>query len=459
MNKLIPVLSIIFLSSCASVTHLSETEANISTMEASIPSGWLLDLPDDASRVSNWQDLYEDPILDQYLAQALIENFDLRIARMRLKESASNLKRSSSLLKPRINASTSASGVAVVGSLENIFDSYGAGLSGSWDPDIFGQNKAGVDQSRANLAAQEALTEGTRQSVLAQTARAYIRAVEAELQVKLAKTNLDFLTESRRISEARYRVGDTAKGDFSFAEANYQNALAGFENTKQAARAAKRSLSVLIGDYPVGNLPLADDLGLPNLLPPRDLPARVLERRPDIVAARANVVGRAANLRSNQLSDWPSLSLTGGLNSGSRFEDLFDPAEYIARLGAAFVDNIFDGGSNDAVIEGARASLDGSLLSYEATLREAMREISNAYDRADNLRRTLINLQAASDAANEALRLESIQYDLGESSLLDVLQVQTRVNSIDATLIRTKAALLETTITAYQAIGGFTAAN
>lgn len=85
--------------------------------------------------------------------------------------------------------------------------------------------------------------------------------------------------------------------------------------------------------------------------------------------------------------------------------------------------------------------------------------VGDAYDRADNLRRTLINLPAASDAANEALRLESIQYDLGESSLLDVLQVQTRVNSIDATLIRSKAALLETTITAYQAIGGFTEAN
>jgi NodT family efflux transporter outer membrane factor (OMF) lipoprotein len=418
-----------------------------------------LDLPDDASQVSNWQELYEDPILDRYLAKALSDNFDLRIARTRLRESVASLQRSSSLLKPRINASTSASGVAVVGTLDEIFDSYGIGSSGSWDPDIFGQTKAGIDQSRANLAAQEALTEGTRQSILAQTARAYIRVVEAELQVQLAKTNLDFLTESRRISEARYRVGDTAKGDFSFAEANYQNALAGFENTKQAARAAKRALSVLLGDYPVDTLELAVDLGLPKLLPPRGLPSRVLERRPDIVAARANVVGRAASLRSNQLNDWPSLSLTGSLNSASRFEDLFDPADYIARLGAVLVGNILDGGSNQAAIEGARASLDGSLLSYEAVLRDAMREISDAYDRADNLRRTLVNLQAASDAANEALRLESIQYDLGESSLLDVLQVQTRVNSIDATLIRTKAALLETTITAYQAIGGFTVAN
>lgn len=459
MNKIIPILSMLILTSCASVTPSSQTQSRIANAENGIPNTWLLDLPDDASQVSNWQDVYEDPVLERYLAKALIENFDLRIARTRLQESTSNLKRASSFIKPRISASTSASGVAVVGSLDDIFDSYGVGISGSWDPDIFGKVKADIDQSQAALAVQQALTEGTRQSILTQTARAYVRAVEAELQVDLAKTNLDFLTESRRISEARYRVGDTAKGDFSFAEANYQNALAGFENTKQAARAAKRALSVLIGDFPVDTLELANDLGAPNFLPPRELPARILERRPDIVAARANVSARAASLRSAQLSDWPSVSVTGSLNSGSRFEDLFDPADYIARLGAALAGNIFDGGRNDATIESARAALDGSFYSYEASLRDAMREISDAYDRADNLRRTLINLQAASDAANEALRLESVQYDLGESSLLDVLQVQTRVNSIDATLIRTKAAFLETTILAYQAIGGFTGSN
>lgn len=459
MNKAVMIASMILLTSCASVTPQTELQAQLTAAEASIPAGWLLDLPDDASQVTGWKDIYQDTVLERYLDKALEDNFDLRIARTRLEESAANLKRSSSLLKPRISASTSISGVTLIGSLDDILDSYGAGISGNWDPDIFGQNKSIIDQSRAALAVQDALTDVTRQSILAQTARAYVRSVEAELQVKLAKTNLDFLTESRRISEARYRVGDTAKGDFSFAEANYQNALAGFENTKQASRAAKRALSVLIGDYPVDILELANDLGSPNYLPPRDLPARVLERRPDIVAARANVAGRVASLRTAQLSDWPSISLTGGLNSGSRFEDLFDPAEYIARLGADLAGNIFDGGRNDADIAVAKASLDGALLNYENTLRGAMREISDAYDRADNLRRTLINLQAASDAANEALRLESIQYDLGESSLLDVLQVQTRVNSIDATLIRTKAALLETTITAYQAIGGFSAGN
>ena len=459
MNKFFSHITVFMLSAstltaCAHVTQMSETQSNIEAAQTDIPTSWLLPLPDDLSQVSIWREIYDDPLLGGYLETALTQNYDLRIARTRLAQSAASLDRAAALLRPRINASTSASGVALIGSLDNITDSYGIGLSGSWDPDIFGQNRAAIAQSRADLAVQEALTEGTRQSILAQTARAYIRAVESDLQVKLAKTNLDFLTESRRISEARYRVGDTAKGDFSFAEANYQSALARFENTKQSARAAKRALSILLGDYPRQDITLADDIGTPKLLPPRDLPARILQRRPDISAARSRVVSRAAALRGSQLADWPSLSLSGGLSSSSRFENLFNPADYIARLGASLAGNLFDGGRQAATISGAKSALEGSLLSYEAALRSAMAEISDNYDRADNLRRTLVNLQAASDAANEALRLESIQYDLGESSLLDVLQVQTRVNSIDATLIRTKAALLETTISAYQSIGG-----
>jgi outer membrane protein TolC len=358
-------------------------------------------------------------------------------------------------LKPSLNAGASASGTALFNDIDTPFDSYGLDLSGRWDPDIFGQTQAGVDGSRANLRAQEALAADTRQAVLGATGRSYVRAVEAALQVNLAKTNLDFLAESRRISEARYRLGDTAKGDFSFAEANYQSALASYENTVQAARAARRALSIILGDYPDEDIELATELREPNALPARGLPASVLERRPDIIAARAQLAGQVASLQGAKLDRWPSLGISGSLSSGSNFIDLFDPSDFIARLGASLAQVIFDGGAIEAGIDSAQAGLDISLLSYEQRLRSAMNEISNAYDRADTLRRTLVNLEASSEAANEALRLESIQFDLGESSLLDVLQVQTRVNSIDASLIRTKADLLETVLTANEAVAGF----
>ncbi|HHL42818.1 MAG TPA: TolC family protein, partial [Hellea balneolensis] len=284
-------------------------------------------------------------------------------------------------------------------------------------------------------------------------------AVEAEMQVSLAKTNLDFLRESRRISEARYRLGDTAKGAYAFAEANYQSALAAYENTRQAARQAKRALSILLGDFPVNDLKLSNTLKTPRPLPMRNLPAQVLERRPDIVAARAQIARQFARLQSAERAYWPDISISGGLSSSGGISDVFDPAQYIARLSTSLAQTIFDGGAISADIDASKAALEQSILSYESRLRKAMGDITNAFDREQTLRRTLVNLEASSRAANEALRLESIQYDLGESALLDVLQVQTRVNAIDASLIRTRAALIETLITANESIAGFLPEN
>ena len=440
------------LSACAS---LSPAKTEMPTAATDVPASWLLELPTDGNQPVDWADLYDDPILLRYLTVADAQNFDIRTAQKRVIGAEAELRRASSRLKPTLDAGGSASATALFSDIDDPFDSYGLDVSGRWNPDIFGQTRAAIDNSRANLRAQEALAADTRQAVLGATGRAYVRAVEAALQVDLAKTNLDFLAESRRISEARYRLGDTAKGDFSFAEANYQSALASYESTVQSARAARRALSIILGDYPDEDIELATELREPSALPPRDIPASMLARRPDIVAARAQLAGRVASLQGAKLERWPSLSFSGSLSSGSDFTDLFDPSDFVARLGASIAQNIFSGGAIRAGVDSAQANLDISLLTYEQRLRSAMNDISNAYDRAETLRRTLVNLESSSEAANEALRLESIQFDLGESSLLDVLQVQTRVNSIDASLIRTKADLLESVLTANEAVAGF----
>lgn len=454
-----PFRNILLTGVCFSVAgcaSFSATETKMDRLNESVPAEWLLPLPSDNGPSSSWVELYGDPILQNYLSLAAEQNYDIRIAQTRVRRAEAELDRAKARLIPSVDLTASASGSALLSDIEDPFDSYGLTLSGRWDPDIFGQTRTFIDGSRAALLTQEALVADTRQAVLASTARAYILAVEAKLQVELAKTNLDFLSESRRISESRYRLGDTAKGDFSFAEANYQSALASYESTVQAARSSRRALSILLGDYPDETLRLAEDLSEPTGLPSRSLPATLLQRRPDIIAARAQLAGQVASLKGAKLAWWPSIGISGSLSSASRFSDLFDPGDYIARLGASLSQVLFDGGAITAGIESARADLDGSLLSYEQRLRRATGEITDAYDRADTLRRVLINLEASSEAANEALRLASVQFDLGESSLLDVLQVQSRVNNIDASLIRTKADLIETVIIANDAVGGFT---
>lgn len=457
MNRLywIFAVAVIGMSACASLPSNHSVDEVVAASERDIPSAWLLDINPDATSAQNWAAIYDDPLLLSYLARAKSENYDTRIARQRVIAAEASLKRAKTGLIPRFDGSLSVNGASTLADLEDASDAYSLGISGRWDPDLFGQTRTRIDQSRAALKIQEALAADTAQTVMASTARAYIRAVEAELLVDLARVNLEFLTESRRISEARYRLGDTSKGDFSFAEANYQSALASYENTLQSARESRRALSVLLGGFPAEDIALGSELLSVDAFPARTQPATVLENRSDVIAARAQVASRVLALKSAELQRWPNVSISGSIFGGSDIEDLFDPADYAGRLAASLSQLLFDGGAVDSDVARARAELDQSILAYEARLRSAVNEITSTFDRADTLQRTLANLEAASIAANEALRLESIQYDLGESSLLDVLQVQTRVNSIDRSLIRTNASLVEALISAHDAVGGF----
>ncbi|HHL42561.1 MAG TPA: TolC family protein, partial [Hellea balneolensis] len=212
----------IFLCACASNIPKNLALEKITHADQQIPDGWLLPVKEKTSDPAEWAQIYDDPILVAYLRRAKKVNFDIRIAQSRVEQAEADLKRARSLFKPRADVSVTASGASPVKDLGNIADAYTVGMNGRWSPDVFGKTRLVAEQSRAALAAQKALSADIAQAVLASTARAYIRAVEAEMQVSLAKTNLDFLRESRRISEARYRLGDTAKGAYAFAEANYQ---------------------------------------------------------------------------------------------------------------------------------------------------------------------------------------------------------------------------------------------
>ena len=155
------------LTGCASLTP---PQASVPQTGADIPAGWLLDLPSDAGANLGWAALYDDPLMLDYLRQAETENFDIRTAQTRIAGAEADLRRAAAQLKPRFDASASATGSALLSEIDDPFDSYGLGISGRWDPDIFGQTQTIIDGSRANLRVQEALAEDTRQAVLAATA-------------------------------------------------------------------------------------------------------------------------------------------------------------------------------------------------------------------------------------------------------------------------------------------------
>ncbi|MEO9969780.1 MAG: TolC family protein [Hyphomonadaceae bacterium] len=448
------IISGLALSACAQVDR-EGLNARINTVTTDVPDSWQVGGTPKAVRSENWIMLFEDPLLADYLARAEIANFDIRQARINIAGSQQAVLQARSSLLPNVNASTGAGVSGVLESLSNVNDSSNASLSFFWDPDIFGVRRAGVRQSQASLRAQQAVAFNIRQQVLANVAQLYVAIIQSELQLELARTNLGFLEDRFRISEAQFKSGAIGGDELAFAETNFQSSLAGFRIQELATRQTRRALSLLLGDFGEDDLAVADILPVPILLPEQGVPASALERRPDVQLAWAQIEIAIAGYEISVADDWPTLNFSGSIGGGGPdIGDIFEPSTYLASLAANIAGNVFDGGLNKAQRESARLNTEGALLNYEQVIRGAKAEIEDIYDQDQVSKSSLEALQDASTAGNEALRLEQIRFDLGESDLLSVLQVQQTVNGVNAARINAEANLLSNQIEAYLATGG-----
>lgn len=444
----------IIVSACAQIDRAA-IDSRIKRVEHDIAAEWQVVGIPKTVRSKNWQSLFEDQLLAEFLAEAELENFDIRQAITNLTSARRSINEARSALLPKVDVSVGVSGAALLQNLETINDRSDSSLSLLWDPDLFGSNRANLRQAKASFRAQQAVSSDVRQQVLASVARLYVIIVQAELQLELASSNLGFLRDRFRISQAQFEVGSIGRDDLAFAETNFQSSLASFQNQELATRQTRRALSVLLGGFGEADLVVAEKLPQAIDLPQNGIPAVTLQQRPDVQLAWAQIEVAIASYEVTVADDWPTLSLSGTLGGGGLdIGDIFEPSNYLASLASNIAGNIFDGGMNKAQRDIAKLNLESALLNYEEVLREAKAEIENLYDQDAVSKGSLAALRDASSAGNLALRMEQIRFELGDSDLLSVLQVQQTVNSVNAARIDAEASLLLNQIDAYLATGG-----
>jgi NodT family efflux transporter outer membrane factor (OMF) lipoprotein len=446
------LLGLTALSACQSAV-LSDYDSEITTRDAEVPQDWQI-----ASRTAiepqSWRTLFDDPLLADYLDQAETLNLDLQQAEARMRQAEASLRQSRTLLGPTVSANFSLSGFSDLAESSNPRDAGSASVNASWDPDLFGINRATVRQANSRFDLQRANTERLRRIILSQTARAYFQIIEADLQIELAQENLSFLDETKRVSKARFEAGDIARSDLALAELEFENAVAGLRNQEFAARSARRALSILIGGFGSDGLTVADRMPSAREIGIHPVPADLLSARYDILAARAAISIELEGLTIAQRANWPGLQLSGRVgSSGAEISDLFDPDFYVASLTTSVAATLFDSGRNRGEIDAAKARLDTAIAAYAQTIRTAVVDVNDAFDQYATSVAALEALERARISAEEALALEQIKLDLGETILLDVLTVQRRVNAVRGARISTERRLLDAQVSAYLSLG------
>ena len=451
-------ISVFSLSACATFDFDigPSGEASISKETAAInaPASWVFGPQTDGDIADDWGAVLIDPRLNELINQALANSPSLRSSAENVIRAEALLKQSRSNLVPSLSADFSP---GLSGALEgnNLSDSYFGGLSASWEADLWGGIKAGILASGYDLASTRAAFGSARQALIAAVARSYILAIEADLQIDLSAQTLRAQEETLRIVNARYELGAASRREVVLAESDVAGARDNLVVAKSAKTDAIQALQILLGDYPSGELAVAPDF--PRFVETLNTgtPEALLRRRPDILSAEYDVLSAFQSTRAVKSDTWPSLTLSGGIDTGStNIIDLLDPVSVAYSLGARLADVLFDGGLSEGRIEAASSSQRQALANYGQTALDAYFDVESSLNTINILGERRIFVQESADSARETLALAEIQYKEGAIDLLDVLTFRQRSFQADRTQITLQRQIIEARIALYLALGG-----
>jgi len=330
-----------------------------------------------------------------------------------------------------------------------------AGLQVSWELDLWGRIRAGRSAATASAQAAEADYRHAQQSVAAAVARAYFLGVEARLQQAAAADIVTALTQTIDIVTAQYREGLASAQDLALARSDLAAARERLAAVEGGGRDAIRALELLLGRYPAADLEVPDTMPSPPPLPPAGLPAGLLERRPDLIAAERRVAAATDSLHEARVARLPAVSLTAtGGGASNALVDLLNPANLAWQATSQLLAPLFDGGARQARAEAAVATLDQAVAAYAQAALSAFAEVEEALDRGAVLAAREASLTTALREAEEALRLAELRLREGEIALLDVLTVRQRVISARTNLLTLQRERLTQYVNLNLALGG-----
>lgn len=424
------------------------------TLDVDVPDEWQVpaggDIDDEGM---GWLDAFGDPTLTSLVAEAQANNRDLQVASGGVDRTWALAEQAGAALLPSV--------AATAGATETDASEGGgttgltAGLQVSWELDLWGRMRAARSAAATSAQASEADYRHAQQSVAAAVARAYFLGVEARLQQTAAADIVRALAQTIDIVTAQYREGLASAQDLALARSDLASARERLAAVEGGGRDAIRALELLVGRYPAADLEVPDTLPSPPPLPPAGLPAGLLERRPDLVAAERRVAAATDSLHEARVARLPAVSLTAtGGGASNALANLLNPANLAWQATSQLLAPLFDGGVGQARVEVATAAREQAVAAYAQAALTAFAEVEQTLDHGTVLAIREASLVTALQEAEEALRLAELRLREGEIALLDVLTVRRRVIGARTSLLTLQRERLTQYVNLNLALGG-----
>ncbi len=461
---LLSVLALGCVSAPSGEPDLGVTVPTEWTATAATPTG-----QDSTTDASPWWTRFGDTHLDSLVDQALERNRDLSAAAARVDAAAAQARIAGADLYPRIGAGVNATrgknnfiGLPIPGRDEDVLSvtsqSFGTSLNLSWEVDLWGRLRAQKSAAASQAAASQAEFAGARLSLAGQTAKSWFAVVEAHEQTELAESTLESRRTSRQRIERRYLLGTRPALELRFALTQEAAAEASLAFRRQQLDLALRQLDLLLSRYPDGEMDFAiteSTMPDPPPLLPAGLPADLVSRRPDLLAADYRLEAAGFDVKRARASLYPQLTLTGSVGTlSAEIDDLLDDDLSVWSLAGGLLQPIFQGGRLRGGVELSEARYREVAEGYVQQVLRAFGEVEVALaaDRFLLERETALAAAAHQSIASE--RLAQDRYDAGLQDYLSYLEAQRNSFQAQSELITARRQRLDARIDLYLALGG-----
>ncbi|MEB0205374.1 efflux transporter outer membrane subunit [Pseudomonas sp. CCC3.1] len=457
------VLSGMLLSACA-VGPDYQRPALTAPQPFQEVQGWTQANPSDALARGAWWELYGDQQLNALVAQLNSNNQSVAQSEAQFRQAQALVRNARAAFLPsadlsvgktRSSQGTGSSSSSLTSSSSGIRDTLNAQVGVSWEADIWGKLRRGLEANEASAEASFADLAAMRLSQQSELVQNYLQLRVIDEQKRLLEATVEAYQRSLKMSENQYRAGISGKDAVAQAQTQLRNTQASLIDLIWQRAQFENAIAVLTGQVPSG-FKLAEIKDIPKLPEiPVSVPSQLLERRPDIASAERSIMAANANIGVAKAAYYPdfSLSLSGGYSS-SQYQDWISVPNRFWSVGPKISLPLFDGGQRSAEVDRNEAVYDQTVAKYRQTVLDGFREVENYKVQLKVLGDETVVQEQALESARESLRLTTNQYKAGLIAYLDVVSVQTTALSTERSVLNLLQSRLIASVQLIAALGG-----
>ncbi|TRC77488.1 efflux transporter outer membrane subunit [Mesorhizobium sp. WSM4307] len=454
---IVPMITAVLLTGCV-------VGPDYRTPILPMPANWSGEKPTKSvqpAQLSQWWQRLRDPQLNTLVEEAVAGNLDVATAKAKIREARASYRQSAGTLLPSLDGSGSVtrnkSSETTSGS-NSIYSEYQAGFDATWELDLFGANRRGVEAARYGVDAAQEELRSTHLTMVGDVASYYAQARGYQARIALARRSAVSQRQTAELTRTMALAGSATAADVAKAMGQAASTEATVPTLEASYAEAVHRLSVLTGRPPAAlsvRLKRGGPIPSPRLPMPTGIPADILLSRPDVRMAERQYAQYTAKVGQAEAARYPSVSLTGNISTAAlNLGDLGKNSSIGWSFGPTISVPLFNAGQLQAAADVARAQRDQYFIAYRSSVLTALEDVENALVLMAQERIRISKLAASAKSYGEAANLEGTLYKAGETSLLDVLDAQRSLYSAEDSLLQSRVLLATNYIALNKALGG-----